>query len=58
MFDGSAKEYGENIAQTCEIVKIAHALGGTVEGEIGHVGTLRRMRIRRDILLVRKRFNI
>ena len=38
MFDGSAKEYGENIAQTREIVKIAHALGGTVEGEIGHVG--------------------
>ena len=38
MFDGSAKSYGENIAETKEIVKIAHALGASVEGEIGHVG--------------------
>lgn len=38
MFDGSAKEYEENIAQTREIVKIAHCFGATVEGEIGHVG--------------------
>lgn len=38
MFDGSVKEYDSNIAETREIVKIAHSFGATVEGEIGHVG--------------------
>ena len=38
MFDGSAKDYARNIAETKEIVKIAHAFGASVEGEIGHVG--------------------
>lgn len=38
MFDGSVKAYEENIARTREIVKLAHAMGATVEGEIGHVG--------------------
>ena len=38
MFDGSAKPYEQNLAETKEIVKIAHAMGATVEGEIGHVG--------------------
>ena len=38
MFDGSTADYGENIAATKEIVKIAHSLGASVEGEIGHVG--------------------
>ncbi|MGN1409397.1 MAG: class II fructose-bisphosphate aldolase, partial [Eubacteriales bacterium] len=38
MFDGSAGDYAKNIADTAEIVRIAHALGATVEGEIGHVG--------------------
>ena len=38
MFDGSAGAYEQNIADTREIVKIAHAFGATVEGEIGHVG--------------------
>lgn len=38
MFDGSTLPYEENIAQTREIVKIAHSFGATVEGEIGHVG--------------------
>ena len=38
MFDGSAGDYQKNIADTREIVKIAHAFGATVEGEIGHVG--------------------
>ncbi len=38
MFDGSAKPYEQNIAETSEMVKIAHAFGATVEGEIGHVG--------------------
>ena len=38
MFDGSAGDYESNIAQTREIVKIAHSFGASVEGEIGHVG--------------------
>ena len=38
MFDGSAGDVEENLANTREIVKIAHAMGITVEGEIGHVG--------------------
>ena len=38
MFDASAKPYDENIAATHEVVKIAHAMGASVEGEIGHVG--------------------
>lgn len=38
MFDGSVKPYGQNIEETKEIVKIAHAFGASVEGEIGHVG--------------------
>ena len=38
MFDGSAKPYEQNVAETKEMVKIAHAFGATVEGEIGHVG--------------------
>ena len=38
MFDGSAGGHEENIAQTREMVKIAHAFGASVEGEIGHVG--------------------
>ncbi len=38
MFDGSAKPYEQNIAETREMVKIAHAFGATIEGEIGHVG--------------------
>ncbi|MBR3805296.1 MAG: class II fructose-bisphosphate aldolase [Clostridia bacterium] len=38
MFDGSTKDYETNLAETREIVKIAHSFGATVEGEIGHVG--------------------
>ena len=38
MFDGSAGDVEENLKNTREIVKIAHAMGVTVEGEIGHVG--------------------
>jgi len=38
MFDGSAGEHSENVRATAEMVKIAHAFGATVEGEIGHVG--------------------
>ena len=38
MFDGSAGDYEKNLAQTLEVVKIAHSFGASVEGEIGHVG--------------------
>ncbi len=38
MFDGSTKDYETNLKETREVVKIAHAFGATVEGEIGHVG--------------------
>lgn len=38
MFDGSAADTGANMAATREIVRIAHAMGASVEGEIGHVG--------------------
>ena len=38
MFDGSAKDNETNLKETAQLVKIAHSLGATVEGEIGHVG--------------------
>jgi fructose-bisphosphate aldolase class II len=38
MFDGSAGDSDKNIADTKEVVRIAHSMGATVEGEIGHVG--------------------
>ena len=38
MFDGSAGDYESNTAFTREVVRVSHAFGATVEGEIGHVG--------------------
>lgn len=38
MFDGSVKPYEQNVAETREMVRIAHAMNASVEGEIGHVG--------------------
>ena len=38
MFDCSTAPYEENAAQVAEMVKICHATGVTVEGELGHVG--------------------
>ncbi len=38
MFDGSGLPFEDNIARTKEIVKIAHALGVSVEAELGGVG--------------------
>lgn len=38
MFDGSAGDPAENLKNTREMVKICHAMGVSVEGEIGHVG--------------------
>lgn len=39
MFDGSAKSFEENVNETKEIVKVAHALGVSVEAELGHIFT-------------------
>ena len=38
MYDCSTLPYEENIANVAEMVKICHAMGATVEGELGHVG--------------------
>ena len=38
MVDRSMLPYEENVVQVKEIVKIAHAVGVTVEAELGHVG--------------------
>jgi ketose-bisphosphate aldolase len=34
LFDGSRLSYGENLAQTREVVRLAHARGAAVEGEL------------------------
>ncbi|MCE0489536.1 ketose 1,6-bisphosphate aldolase [Pantoea sp. Mb-10] len=38
MFDGSALSYEENVRQTREVVKLCHAVGVSVEAELGAVG--------------------
>ena len=38
MFDGSVLPFVENAARTQEVVEYAHAIGVTVEAELGHVG--------------------
>ncbi|EOH95568.1 class II fructose-bisphosphate aldolase [Enterococcus pallens] len=38
MADRSTLPFEDNVAQVAEIVKVAHACGVTVEGELGHVG--------------------
>lgn len=38
MYDCSTADYAENIAKVADMVKICHAVGVTVEGELGHVG--------------------
>ena len=38
MFDGSGLPFDENVARTKEVVKVAHALGVSVEAELGGVG--------------------
>ena len=38
MYDCSTLDYEENIQRVGEMVKICHATGVTVEGELGHVG--------------------
>ena len=38
MYDCSTAAYEENVQNVAEMVKICHAMGVTVEGELGHVG--------------------
>ncbi|MBA0183434.1 ketose-bisphosphate aldolase [Pectobacterium versatile] len=38
MIDGSRLPYEENVALTTEVVKLAHAVGVSVEGELGTIG--------------------
>lgn len=38
MYDCSMEDYETNVAKVAEMVKICHATGVTVEGELGHVG--------------------
>lgn len=38
MYDCSMEDYETNVAKVAEMVKICHAMGVTVEGELGHVG--------------------
>lgn len=37
MFDGSGLRYEENVAQTSEVVRVAHAVGVSVEAELGSI---------------------
>lgn len=39
MIDASAKSYEENVRETKEVVRMAHATGVTVEAELGHIFT-------------------
>ena len=38
MYDCSTDTYEDNVAKVAEMVKICHAMGVSVEGELGHVG--------------------
>lgn len=37
MYDASAAPYGDNVAQTREMVRICHAVNVSVEAELGHI---------------------
>lgn len=38
MYDCSMSDYQQNVSRVAEMVRICHAMGVTVEGELGHVG--------------------
>ena len=38
MYDGSMLSYEENVKNTAEVARVAHAMGVDVEAELGHVG--------------------
>lgn len=39
MYDGSFLPFEENISNTCKVVEMAHAVGVSVEAELGQLGT-------------------
>lgn len=39
MYDASGKSFEENLSETKEVVRIAHAVGVSVEAELGHIFT-------------------
>ena len=51
MVDRSQLPFEENVAQVKEIVKIAHAVGVSVEAELGHVGFANNYDVDRDAAL-------
>lgn len=51
MVDRSATPYETNVKEVSEIVKIAHAVGVTVEAELGHVGQAQSYDVDRDAAL-------
>lgn len=54
MVDRSTLSLEENIREVAEIVKIAHAVGVSVEAELGHVGQGFEYQVTRDAGLTRK----
>lgn len=51
MVDRSELPFEENIAQVKELVKVAHAVGVSVEAELGHVGNANNYDVDRDAAL-------
>ena len=43
MYDCSTVSYEENVERVAEMVRICHAMGVTVEAELGHVGRSRKV---------------
>ncbi len=50
MYDGSHLPFDENVANTAKVVKMAHAKGISVEGEIGTIGGAEETVISREII--------
>ena len=51
MVDRSTLPYEENVAEVAELVKVAHAVGVSVEAELGHVGQGLQYAVDRDAAL-------
>lgn len=51
MVDRSTLPYEENVAEVAELVKVAHAVGVSVEAELGHVGQGLQYSVDRDAAL-------
>jgi fructose-bisphosphate aldolase class II len=51
MVDRSTLPYDENVAQVAELTRIAHAVGVSVEAELGHVGQGAQYAVDRDAAL-------